>query len=166
VLYAKDDLWVVADTVEGADRHALRLHWLAGDFPYEFNSENATLVLDTPKGTFQIAVLDQFGLAWRNTDVVKGSGEEPRGWSSRYYGEKIPVPSLVAGASTRLPATFMSILCAGKPSVFVQGEEWSVRAGESGAAELRFRLVAGRFEGISAVPSAVGSSDAVVELHS
>jgi asparagine synthase (glutamine-hydrolysing) len=130
VLFCKDDLWIVVDRLEGAGRHRVRLHWLGGDFPYRTNVDGqASLQLETPDGSFHIAVFDGSGNPLPG-DVVAGQAHPPRGWLSRYYGEKVPVPSLAVEVLGRLPLTMVSILGTHVPSISVTASTWSVTAGD------------------------------------
>ena len=88
VLFLKNDLWVVVDRVEGSGTHRIRLHWLAGDFPYRIGpGGQPSLQLDTPDGPFYLAVFNAAGKPLSG-DVVAGQSDPPRGWLSRYYGTK------------------------------------------------------------------------------
>src|SRR5262245_18449479 len=93
VLFVKDDLWLVADQLTGTGTHTASLQWLGGEFPFQFAPETCQLVMDTPAGEFVVQVLDDRGRPLAG-DVVDGQVDPPRGWLSRYYGEKAPVPSL------------------------------------------------------------------------
>ena len=73
-------------------------------------------------------------------DVVAGQEDPPRGWFSRYYGEKVAVPSLAVEATRVLPTTFVSVLSGGRPQIHVDGERWSIRLAER---RVEFRLAAG-----------------------
>ena len=137
VLFIKDDIWVVADSIVGTGTHKARLQWLAGDFPWEFDSRGARLLLSTPEGRFSISVFDRSGNPTDNADVVVGSTHPPRGWQSRTYGEKTAVPSMAAYDAGLTPLTFVSILCAGIPDVSVTDAEWNVTAGDK---SFRFTL--------------------------
>lgn len=108
VLRLSDDVWVVVDTLSGDAEagHTLRLHWLAGNFPFEPEED---LSLDTPQGRFRVRVFDLDARPLPGS-VMAGSEEPPRGWQSRYYGQKEPVPSLAVEQSVHLPAGFISLL--------------------------------------------------------
>jgi asparagine synthase (glutamine-hydrolysing) len=126
VLFLKDDLWVVVDRVEGSGTHRVRLHWLGGDFPYRPRADGqASLQLETPDGPFYLAIVNAAGRPLSG-EIVAGQDEPPRGWLSRYYAEKVPVPSLSVEVSERLPLTLVSILGPHVPSVAVSGSSWSV----------------------------------------
>ena len=58
VLFLKDDLWVVVDHIVGDGSHAMRLHWLGGDFPYSYDAGASRLTLNTAAGDFFVQVLD------------------------------------------------------------------------------------------------------------
>src|SRR5205807_10625630 len=96
VLFVKNDLWIVSDVVLGTGVHDARLHWLCGEFPYQYVEAEGRLTLDTPAGPFSVLALDQEGKPLMGT-VVSGQENPPRGWLSRYYGKKRSVPSLVVG---------------------------------------------------------------------
>jgi asparagine synthase (glutamine-hydrolysing) len=128
VLFAKDDIWIVVDRVSGPGKHEVRLHWLGGDYPYRTDESGSSLHLSTPAGLFSVSVFDEFGHPLR-CDVVAGSDNPPRGWLSRYYAEKTPVPSLVVERRGGLPMRTISVLCAGAPTVDVSGSKWTVSAG-------------------------------------
>jgi asparagine synthase (glutamine-hydrolysing) len=130
VLFVKDDVWVVADTILGEGNHRARLQWLGGDFPWQFDLENARLTLETPAGPFIVSVFDGSGNPYTDANALAGGEHPPRGWQSRWYGEKIPLPSLAVTAGAEVPIAFVSILCAGTPDVTVSEDGWSVAAGD------------------------------------
>ena len=125
VLFSKDDLWIVVDQVRGTGTHEVRLHWLCGEFPFQYDQAQARLTLETPRGEFSILTLDNGGQSLAG-DVVAGREEPPRGWVSRYYGEKRPTPSLAIERTAKLPFTFVSVLGAGKPIVEISDGIWAV----------------------------------------
>jgi asparagine synthase (glutamine-hydrolysing) len=141
LLFLKDDLWVVVDHVTGSGSHAIRLHWLGGDFPYVFDAIDNRLALETEAGGFFVQVLDAQGQPIPG-NVVAGQERPPRGWLSRYYGEKVAVPSLAVAAEQDLPMTFVSVLSGGRtPEITVDGAEWSIVMNDR---RLNFLLVDGR----------------------
>jgi asparagine synthase (glutamine-hydrolysing) len=159
VLFAKADaLWVVVDSIAGPGSHEARLHWLAGPYDYAFDSAASSLRLHTPKGLFSATILDARGEPLRDADVVAGRQDgAPRGWLSRYYGEKVPAPSFAATQSGPLqsgplPITFVTLLAGGIPRASVSGDGWSVAAGESA---VRFRIEAGSFADVAVAPDRV-----------
>jgi hypothetical protein len=148
VLFLKEDeLWVIVDTISGEGSRRARLHWLGGDYPYEFDRANAQLRLRTPQGPFSIAVLNGTGVPSETVEVVCGADDPPRGWLSRYYGEKTPVPSLAATESSPLPITFVTLACPGNPAAKVSGDEWTVAINDK---IHRFRIDAGSFADVTA----------------
>ena len=126
VLQVKDDCWVVVDTLLGNGQHEARLHWLAGDFPVE-SPGAGRLTLRTPAGPFTIATFDENGLPLEG-DVVRGQDDPPRGWLARYYGEKVPVPSLVVGRRGRLPMVFVTVLTGDASTVVLERDRWRIEA--------------------------------------
>jgi asparagine synthase (glutamine-hydrolysing) len=128
VLLAADGLWVVADHLLGEGDHAVRLHWLGGEFPFTWDAAQGRLELATPSGPFTVSVFDAAGRP-RPCTVVVGREDPPRGWLSRYYGEKVAVPSMAVEEHLAFPATLVSVLCAGAPTVAVDAEHWRVSAG-------------------------------------
>ena len=123
VIFVKDDLWIVVDRVEGSGTHDVRLHWLGGDFPWRA-VENG-MDLSTPAGPFSVRVLDAHGGAAAAT-VAAGAENPPRGWLSRYYGEKIAVPSLAVAQRDALPATLVSVLSGVPYSASVAKDRWTI----------------------------------------
>lgn len=150
VLFVKDGLWVVVDQVGGAGEHQARLQWLCGDFPERFDAGRADLTLQTPAGPFHLALRDESGRPV-TADVVRGRSNPPRGWQSRYYAEKRPVPSLATTTQGPLPTTLVSLLSAGPATATVEAGRWTVAGGEVGVS---FRLVDGRFTEVALTPAA------------
>ena len=130
VLFAKDDLWIVIDRIEGTGEHGLRLQWLLADFPNRWDPERAALELETPSGPLSVLLLDSNGLPLPS-DLVRGRAQPPRGWHSRYYGEKLPTPSLVAAQTRVVPATWFTVIAAGTPTVSVGEGAWRVHSESS-----------------------------------
>jgi asparagine synthase (glutamine-hydrolysing) len=141
VLFVKDDLWIVADYLTGTGTHTARLHWLGGEFPHSYSADSGQLEMDTPAGTFYVQVLDGRGQPAAG-DVVAGASDPPRGWLSRYYGEKAAVPSLAVETTQPFPATFVSVLAGGRPDVAVVGDQWSIKVD---GRQVAFRLIQGLF---------------------
>lgn len=136
VLFVKDDLWVVVDRVTGTGTHDVRLHWLCGDFLPRYDMAASVFTLATPAGLFSLQVLDERGTPLAGS-VVTGAEDPPRGWSSRYYGEKVAVPSFVVARNTMMPTATVSILGAGTPQVRWRPNEWTV---EFGGDRVRFEI--------------------------
>lgn len=145
VLFFKDDLWVVVDQVRGIGPHLARLHWLAGEFPFQSEEAGGRLALSTARGVFGIAVYDG-AAAPLSVTVVAGQDDPPRGWLSRYYGEKVPVASMAAELAGTCPLTVVSVLGADWPGLELAGESYRARAGANAVC---FRLRNGLFEDIS-----------------
>jgi asparagine synthase (glutamine-hydrolysing) len=146
VLYLKDDVWVVVDWVLGSGSHRARLHWLCGDFDYRLDPATCRVELATRQGPFTVEALDETGAPMVG-DVVAGQDDPPRGWQSRYYGEKVPVPSFVVEQAAPLPVTFVSVLSGGAPSsVAVANGRWRVIHGD---ATIEFAMQSQRFAAVS-----------------
>jgi len=146
IVFLKDDLWVVVDHVTGTGRHTTQLQWLGGDFPYAFDASTSRLTLDTEAGPFFAQVLDPEGRPIAG-DVVAGEERPPRGWLSRYYGEKVAVPSLAVAAERDLPATFVSVLSGGRtPEVAVDRANWTFGLDDR---QLTFQLADGRVSALA-----------------
>lgn len=145
VLHAKDDVWVVLDRISGTGSHTARLHWLAGPYAHRYEPGAGRLALDTPAGEFTVTVLAADGTPLEG-DVVRGAEHPPRGWWSRYYGEKVATPSLAVIRAGDAPIELVSVLAAGAPAIRVEADRWQV---ESGSCRVRFRIREGRFAEIS-----------------
>jgi len=144
VLFAKDELWVVVDTITGTGRHAARLQWLCGDFPHAASPARGRLSLSTGAGDFGLAV---YGIDGEAVPVTVHRGEEDpsRGWLSRHYGVKLPVPSLAAAVMEECPITLISVLGTGEPSLTREGPWFLASAGGN---EARFGLREGLFRDV------------------
>jgi hypothetical protein len=121
---------VVRDTVLGTGAHRARLHWLAGPFPWTFEADKARLVLETPVGGFTIWVLDEAGRPLA-ADVVEGRQTPPRGWLSRYYGEKEAVPSLAVEIEATCPLSLVTVFGPGPVQPSVTADWVEVKAGDT-----------------------------------
>lgn len=116
VLLVGEDLWVVVDWVRSGQPHPARLHWLGGEYPHRSRCAGAELLLDTPKGPFTIQVLDLEARPMQST-IVAGQEEPPRGWHSRYYGERRPTPSLAVELPPSKDHCWISLLGANQPRI-------------------------------------------------
>jgi asparagine synthase (glutamine-hydrolysing) len=154
VLFAKDDVWVIADRIVGDGTHAVRLHWLGGDFPYEYDRRQGRLTLNTGRGPFCIAVVDEEGNPLGG-DVVSGSEEPPRGWLSRHYGEKVAVPSLAVERRRTVPFQWVTVLSSGEAQIQVANGKWCI---EAGGLFLEFELDECKFRRITVTSDAPGKT--------
>jgi hypothetical protein len=94
------------------------------------------LSLETPSGRFVVRAYDEQGTPLA-ADVVRGQESPPRGWLSRYYARKVPVPSFAVERGGPVPLTFISVLGLGVPALARLHDEY-VALGASGT--VRFRL--------------------------
>ncbi|MBI2933099.1 MAG: alginate lyase family protein [Planctomycetes bacterium] len=145
LLLVEGGLCIVVDHVTGEGSHRVRLHWLCGSFPWQQHGSCAGLTLATPQGSFEIQIVDERGASVPG-DVVEGGESPPRGWLSRYYGERRPVPSLVAPYEGALPVTFISVLSGGSTSVHVEDNHWRIEHSDKMA---RFDLLSGELGSLS-----------------
>jgi asparagine synthase (glutamine-hydrolysing) len=143
ILFVKDDLWVVVDYIEGQGKHDLRLHWLGGELPW--NAGPGGFELQTPLGPFTVSVFNPSGATLPGT-VVAGASDPPRGWLSRYYGEKVPVPSLAVEQRVELPVCFVSILSGAPYTLATDRTHWAIR---QGARNVGFNVVSGSLDSLS-----------------
>lgn len=131
VLFVKTGLTVVADFVAGGPgQHTARLHWLGGEYPHRDLRENNGLVFDTSAGDFSVSIFDRDGRPAAG-ETARGVERPPRGWLSRYYGERVPVPSFTTIISGGLPLVLVTIACAGVPAIEVSGNRWRIKNSDS-----------------------------------
>lgn len=132
VLHFKDDVWVVVDTLTGEPgaEHAFRLHWLGGDFLFAADEKKGRLSLHTPDGTFHVHTHDINARPLPAT-VVAGQETPPRGWLSRYYGEKVPVPSMAVETRSYLPTTFITVLAGVDTQLERRGSDYALLTSEA-----------------------------------
>ena len=146
----KDDLWVVADTIMGEGPHEARLHWLAGDYPFDFDASTGSLCLETPEGPFSVTILDGKGNPIPSMDVVRGPG---------HTGTRLAIPllwrknpgALAGGHAIRTTTAYpVTLMGAGRPRVSVEAGEWEV---VSNGHVVRFAIEAGSLGGFSVTKS-------------
>ena len=109
VLALGQDMWVVVDRIEGQGRHAIRLHWLGGEFAFTPSTLGNGMELQTPSGLFAVETFDD-ELRPLTGDVIAGRDNPPRGWLSRLYGMKTAVPSYATTVDAEAPRTLITIL--------------------------------------------------------
>ncbi len=125
VLQLGDECWVIVDYVTASDdaAHAMRLHWLLGEFAYQLNVEGA-VQMDTPRGAFVLGVYDinarpiALNVA-KGVTPDKNNNTSARGWLSRYYADKVPVASVVVERRAKVPMTMITV-CGGAPVEFLR----------------------------------------------
>src|SRR5205823_2291676 len=97
------------------------------------------------RGAFSVGVFDADGRPAPST-VVSGVDNPTRGWLSRYYGEKVAVPSMVAERRAELPITFVSLLSGAPYTASVDKTRWTIRRA---AGIVAFDIGEGRIEAVS-----------------
>ncbi len=140
VFFLPDDLWVVADSLSGEGEHLVRLQWLGAPYPHA--SQEGGLRLETPEGPFVVRSYTVDGRSLK-ASIVSGGEDPPRGWISRYYGEKLPAPSLAFEFRARVPVTVISVLSGGEARVEVVAGGWTV---EHPCGKIRFSCTSAGIE--------------------
>ena len=155
ILYDLNETWVVVDDISGQGNHEVRLHWQAGAFAaLEAGTANAMRIA-TPAGDFEVA-----GHGASECSLVTGRQEPPRGWLSRYYGEKSPAPSFAAIAHGSLPIRLVSVLspCRAHKLGRSAGGLWTVSFEDNGQ-QIRFD---GADPGIAELAATPGQAAATI----
>lgn len=125
---------VVIDDLRGSAPHTARLHWLSA---VPARPDQHRMILDAHE-ELQLVVCDLSVGQFMPLDVVSGRADPPRGWLSRYYGEKAPAWSI--SAALRFSGTIrVATLVFPRSSTITFGSEASelVVAGRGGAQRLR-----------------------------
>lgn len=94
--------WRIVDEVSGTGRHRLTLRWHLLEAPCRFDDEQRSVRLSTPERAIIVSVAGPAGLAVR---LRRGEADETSaaGWSSEYYAELSPRPTLEADGTFELP---------------------------------------------------------------
>lgn len=101
------DAWLVLDRIDAASPHAARLHWLLADYPASGDPASGRLVLQTPAGTFHVAIGTLSGPV--ACSLVRADPASTRGWQAPAYYRKVPALSLAAEAHAAT-VTFWTVL--------------------------------------------------------
>ncbi len=115
-MFLRDGTAIVVDTLLGDGQHHAYLHWQFEDYPFLFNPTKHEVELTTPKGPFflqtQVASPPVTSIDPSNIscDVISGQESPPRGWISRYYGEKKPAPSFALQLGAQAPITLVTVM--------------------------------------------------------
>lgn len=127
ILRLGEEHWLVLDKLSSAGEHDYRLHWLLPDYAHEWDAGTGTLQVQTPPGAYRV----RLGIAANATGrkeagevaatLVRADEKSPRGWRSRFYGQREPALSLAleARASTLL---FWTVLGPHQSGVTTQAE--------------------------------------------
>lgn len=129
---------VIRDSVLGSGEHIIRVHWLAGPFPWHHDVDAGGLTLDTPSGAFRLLMRHEDGRVPDST-IASGIESPPRGWLSRYYAERLAVPSLAAEFRGRCPTGIVTAFGPDLQSVDV-GHSGGVRMTLDDGTHLGLRL--------------------------
>ena len=99
--------WLVLDRLRGTDKHSYRLHWLLGDWPYEWLPDEGRVLLHTPSGPYQV----RLGClsATPELQLVRAEEESAQGWRAPHYLDTRPALGLSATVRAS-GCTFWSLL--------------------------------------------------------
>jgi asparagine synthase (glutamine-hydrolysing) len=92
VINIANQWWLVLDFLEQGSWRSSRLHWLLKDAPYQWRQQAAELILDYPRGKYQVKVGPIS--SGQSVELVRADNDSPRGWVSTHYQCKQPALSL------------------------------------------------------------------------
>jgi hypothetical protein len=93
------------------------LQWLAAaELESTLTPDKTRLVLTCQKGEFSISMYD-LGAQPFVGEMISGQSNPPRGWISRYYGEKVAAPSFSVAEHVLLPWSAVTLLSAGQDTL-------------------------------------------------
>ncbi|GEM_PF-341692 len=107
VVRVGEEHWLVLDRLIGTDEHTYRLHWLLGDWPYEWLPDEGRVLLHTPSGPYQV----RLGClsATPELQLVRAEEESAQGWHAPHYLDRWAALSLSATVEAS-GCTFWSLL--------------------------------------------------------
>jgi asparagine synthase (glutamine-hydrolysing) len=112
VRIADDRTWTITDELAGTGEHRIALRWHLADGPFRLDEAGRTLELDLACGPVKLAIESPAGLHVR---VERGAAQPAMvmGWSSDYYGERRPRPTLQASGRLAIPARITTRIAIG-----------------------------------------------------
>ena len=130
VIALEDDVWVIVDDLLGEGRHTMTTRWHLMDAPVTLDAARSCATLQTPAGPISLSISSSGGSAQR-LEIIRGRDEpgDVQGFTSDYYGEKLPIPTLEAEWRCELPLRIVTVVSPGDPIVPTLAEEGA--AGET-----------------------------------
>jgi hypothetical protein len=136
IIGLEPDVWMVIDDIIGAGEHRATLRWHLMDVPFSPDASKPQVTLQTPKGSFNIAVAST--TAPEAHGVARGllTTERVQGFASPYYSELLPIPTLEVTYRASLPLRIITLmapesaLSLTRLSENSQGETWELMAGQ------------------------------------
>ena len=107
VRHLSEGEWLITDVVDGEGMRHVALRWHCVDVEYDLDVTIGRLTLPLDFGRADIEIEGPRELRFE----VKHGVETPEcigGWTSDYYGEKTPRPTLIAAGTVKLPATLVT----------------------------------------------------------
>jgi hypothetical protein len=97
----------VEDDLLGSGAHTIALRWHLVDAPLQFDEPERRLTLTLPFGTVRVSIEGPSDL---RLAIHRGSSDDSSytGWESRYYGERVPRPTLEAIGRFELPVRLVT----------------------------------------------------------
>ncbi|MFN0135406.1 MAG: alginate lyase family protein, partial [Phycisphaerae bacterium] len=130
-----DDTWVIVDDVLGRGSHTARARWHLLDAPYRLEPVRGCVTLDTLAGQWSIACAARQPLALRVDRGVEDA-THLRGFSSRVYSHRFPIPVVEATLHGPLPLRIVTLCGPGSLaaprllSTTGECEYWQTRDGQ------------------------------------
>lgn len=122
VISLGEEHWVVIDALESEAMHDYALHWLAGDFPHQWNP--ATGCLNLHPGGLAYAIITGASEPARHT-LTRASTEQAYGWQSLYYHQKVPALSKVTDVRAK-KVVFWTVFSPELTDVVLEGQRLTV----------------------------------------
>jgi hypothetical protein len=101
---------IIVDRVQGEGEHDLELRFHFDAQWKIVHTENQRFLVTSPESSLDLVL---FGQGSMTGSVITGSLAPLGGWSSSYYGCRIPIPTVIVRQRVRLPAQLTTVI---KPS--------------------------------------------------
>ena len=101
--------WTITDNLLGRDMHHVTLRWHLVDAPYSLDTNTRTLHLNSSGGPISIKLESEAKI---EMTVRRGetNAQTMSGWSSDYYGQRSPRPTLEVSSRCQLPVELRTII--------------------------------------------------------
>jgi len=105
------NVWIIVDDLLGEGKHHATLRWHMLDAPYNVDSKECVVRLETPAGNV-FATITGRPAAPRRLEVLRGRNEPNRvqGLAAPYYGELLAIPTLEASWRCQLPQRIITVV--------------------------------------------------------